>query len=119
MGDTGGHAAARRLWREYFINVDAVVFIVDASDPERFAESKSELNSLLCEPALQDVPFVILGNKIDKRGALSEPELRRELGVTMTTGKHAPRAKGVQSVEIFMCSVVLHAGYMDALNWMK
>merc|ERR1712098_308852 len=117
--DMGGHAAARRLWRDYFVKVDAIVFLVDASNSTRFEESRAELNSLFLDEQLQDVPFVILGNKIDAPGAVSEPELRRELGVTMTTGKPAPRTNGVRPVEIFMCSVVLGNGYMEALNWMK
>eukprot|EP01125_Pyxidicula_operculata_P005929 TRINITY_DN2072_c0_g1_i2.p1 TRINITY_DN2072_c0_g1~~TRINITY_DN2072_c0_g1_i2.p1 ORF type:complete len:132 (-),score=20.85 TRINITY_DN2072_c0_g1_i2:46-441(-) len=42
--DLGGHSIARRLWREYYADVDAVVFMVDALDKERFGESKKELD---------------------------------------------------------------------------
>jgi GTP-binding protein SAR1 len=56
--------------------VDAIVYLVDAADRERFTESKRELDSLLSDDGLAKVPFLVLGNKVDIPTAASEEELR-------------------------------------------
>ena len=37
--DLGGHAAARQLWTKYAAMADAIVFMLDANDPERIDEA--------------------------------------------------------------------------------
>ena len=56
--------------------MDAIVFLVDAVDKERFPESKKELDGLLSDDSLATVPFMVLGNKIDIPHAASEVRAR-------------------------------------------
>jgi len=118
--DLGGHETARKLWRDYFASgVDGVVFIVDAVDRVRFPEARKELESLLQSEELANVPFLVLGNKIDLGVAASEEDLRMQLGLYETYGKEARDVRPThRPIELYMCSVVRKMGYGDGFKWL-
>lgn len=102
--------------------MDAVVYLVDAYDKERFIESKKELDALLSDEALADVPFLVLGNKIDIPYAASEDELRFHLGLSNFTtgkGKVTLTQTNVRPLEVFMCSIVRKMGYGEGFKWLS
>jgi len=109
--DLGGHAQARRLWKDYYAATDGIVFFVDATDTARFQESKVELDMLLGDEELENVPILVLGNKIDSPAAVSEGSLRDAFGLfAMTTRSRV--------VEVYMCSVVKMMGYREGFVWL-
>ncbi len=55
----------RDLWGKFYSNADAVVFMVDSADTQRFEEAKRELYRILESAELKSVPILILGNKND------------------------------------------------------
>lgn len=140
--------SARKIWDRHFTDVDAIIYLVDAADRERIPEAKRELDvrgkllppagslcytahvphaiicvisqHLITHPALESVPFLVLGNKIDRRDALTEQELRATLNLTQTTGKDVTSAtEGVRPLELFVCSVVKRTGYDKGFNWLN
>jgi len=120
--DIGGHLTARRLWRDYYANVNGMVFVVDAADRTRFVEAEEELRNLLDDPCLARVPIAVLGNKIDIPVAASEEELRSSLGLYthMTCGRDLKKCdESVRPVELFMVSLVKKMGHVEALRWLS
>lgn len=120
--DLGGHQQVRKVWKEYFPAVDAVVFLIDVWDRQRLVESKAELDSLLLDEQVMNCPVLILGNKIDKIGALGEQEVRQIFNLNgITTGKgNVPRSDlSGRPMELFMCSVLKREGYGEAFRWLS
>lgn len=107
------------MWQNYIPDCNAIVFLIDSADSPRFEEAKKELNELLTLEALNHVPFLILGNKIDLPSAVSEEQLRSSLNLSVTTGKsNSPLPPNIRPIELFMCSVVRRQGFKEGFSWL-
>jgi GTP-binding protein SAR1 len=119
--DLGGHVQVRKIWNSYFPIADGIIFMVDASRPDRLAEAQVELQSLLKSTQLTNIPFLILGNKIDVDGAVSESVMAEKLELNLLrTGKSTSKSlnKGTRRIEIYMCTVLCGQGYGEGLLWL-
>jgi len=110
--DLGGHEQVRALWRDYYFEANAVIFVVDVADEERYEEAKNELHNLLNDKNLQDVIFLILGNKTDLK-----PEVTR-LEVVSLLGIQSQIDSG-RKIEVFLSSLLQDNSFQDAFKWLS
>lgn len=114
LWDIGGQARFRSMWERYCRGVSAIVYVVDAANPEKFADAKTELHSLLSKAPLENIPLLVLGNKIDLPGALGVEEIAEVLGLSAFDGKrdyccYAISAKDQINIDITLEWLTKHA----------
>jgi GTP-binding protein SAR1 len=112
--DLGGHEAVRHLWEDYVCESSAVLFVVDASDSDRLEEAGFELDALIGEKIVQDVPVAVLLNKCDLEEALPSSEICRRIQFG-----ELQRMQGPDKIALFRISVLRGEGYQAAFRWLS
>ena len=79
--DVGGRGQIRPLWRHYYQNTDALIFVVDSNDRERIGEARDELQRFLRETELENVLLLVFANKQDLPNAMSVAEVTDKLSL--------------------------------------
>lgn len=79
--DLGGQTNIRPYWRCYYANTNAIIYVVDSTDKERMGLTRKELFSMLEEEELKNVHLLVFANKQDMKGAMSEIEITKALGL--------------------------------------
>jgi ADP-ribosylation factor protein 1 len=81
MWDVGGQDKIRPLWRHYFQNTQAIIFVVDSNDRDRIVEAREELQRMLNEDELRDAILLVFANKQDLPNAMNAAEITDKLGL--------------------------------------
>lgn len=63
MWDVGGQDILRPMWKHYYVNSDAIIFVVDSQDKNRLEQAKKELHKMLAEEELKEAILLVLANK--------------------------------------------------------
>ena len=63
--DLGGQEKMRSVWDVYYLNSDAIIYVIDSNDFENFEESKNQFYLLLKNEALKNAILLIFANKQD------------------------------------------------------
>ena len=72
--DLGGQESTRSVWDVYFVNTDAIIYVIDTHDTN-FEESKNQFYKLLDNEALKNTIILIFANKQDLSGAKKVNEI--------------------------------------------
>ncbi|KAI0801916.1 Arl8a protein [Irpex lacteus] len=107
--DLAGQPRYRNIWDRYCNGVDAIVFVVDSTDQEKFEVAKFELHQLLHFPNLKGTPLLVLGNKNDLEGHATVNEIIQALDL----GKIQDRP-----VSCYSCSMKSQHNLDIVLQWL-
>lgn len=106
--DIGGQRTIRPYWKNYFEQVECLVYVVDSSDQKRLEETGVEFKDLLDEDKLCGVPVLVFANKQDLLNAKSPAEISECLD--LHTIKDRPW-------QIHPCSAKTGEGIQNGMEW--
>lgn len=87
--DVGGQARIRPLWRHYYQNTQALIFVVDSNDrvPARIERAREELHRMLQEEELRDCYLLVFANKQDMPEAMTLNEVTEAMDLKSLRGR--------------------------------
>eukprot|EP00010_Vexillifera_abyssalis_P001341 CAMPEP_0201555576 /NCGR_PEP_ID=MMETSP0173_2-20130828/49865_1 /ASSEMBLY_ACC=CAM_ASM_000268 /TAXON_ID=218659 /ORGANISM="Vexillifera sp., Strain DIVA3 564/2" /LENGTH=158 /DNA_ID=CAMNT_0047967433 /DNA_START=1 /DNA_END=477 /DNA_ORIENTATION=+ len=100
----------RWSWKDYFDNVDAIIYVVDSIDHDRFEKTAQELENFLKFDALKDAKLLILANKQDLSNPISLQEMRKKFKLDEISN----RQWNIQST----CAIS-GEGLSEGLDWLS
>ncbi|XP_077442059.1 E3 ubiquitin-protein ligase TRIM23 [Vanacampus margaritifer] len=109
--DVGGKHKLRPLWKHYYLNTQAVVFVIDSCHRDRLMEAHSELAKLLTEKELRDALLLIFANKQDVPGAVSVEEMTELLSLHKLCCGRSWHIQG--------CDARSGVGLHEGLDWLS
>lgn len=109
--DVGGQQKIRPLWKHYFFNTQAVIFVVDSSNRDRLAESCNELAKLVQEKELKEASLLIFANKQDVDNCISIESITENFGLFKLCCN--------RSWHIQACDVKSGFGLQDGIEWLS
>lgn len=106
--DIGGQDKLRALWRHYYANNDAIIFVVDCADETRLDTAREELTKLLNHDELRSSALLVFANKQDLPDAIPTRQLVERLRLSEVSN----REWYVQG-----CSAITGDGIFEGFDW--
>lgn len=110
--DVGGRDKMRPLFRHYYPNTNALIFVIDSNDKERLPEIKEEIDRTLLEDELRDTIVLFIANKQDLPNALTKDEIAERLELNKIRGHDWYITEGSATAGGTL-------GYYEGLEWLS
>jgi len=109
--DLGGSKALRSLWEKYYAEAHGLLYVVDASDPARFDESRDVLRQLHNNPDLAGIPLLVFANKQDAPGAVTPHEVMARFDLQQDESSSQPQ-------NVVGVAALSGEGIEDGIHWL-
>lgn len=106
--DVGGQDKIRILWKHYFVNTRALIYVVDSSDNDRIEETREILHNLCGEEELNGVPVLVFANKQDM-AVVGSKQMRDRLGFMNIKGRN---------IRLQETCAINGTGLKEGLDWL-
>ncbi|NXX33852.1 AR13B protein, partial [Nicator chloris] len=116
--DLGGGKRIRNIWRNYYAESYGVIFVVDSSDIERMEETKQAMIEVLQSPKIAGKPVLVLANKQDREGALSEADVIESLSLEKLVNEHKCLCQIEPCSAIMGCGKKIDKSIKKGLFWL-
>mmetsp|Transcript_30509 Transcript_30509/g.47413 ORF Transcript_30509/g.47413 Transcript_30509/m.47413 type:complete len:186 (-) Transcript_30509:125-682(-) len=114
LWDIGGQPRFRSMWERYCRGVNAILYVVDAADHDKFETTKKELHDLLSKPPLSRIPLLVVGNKNDLLEAVTQEQLIEILDLNSIQGRevccYSISAKNRDNIDKTLEWLIAHSG---------
>ncbi|VDN33650.1 unnamed protein product [Gongylonema pulchrum] len=110
--DLGGQDELQSLWHKYFDDCQALVFVVDSCDPQRFPEVGAAFRLVMDSEAVQKMPVLVVSNKSDLEECAGTEEIKdltsddRHLGDLALIPISALQGLNIERCVRWLCTVL-------------
>ncbi|KAK8809918.1 hypothetical protein WA158_000861 [Blastocystis sp. Blastoise] len=94
----------------YLNDCDAIIYVVDVSNPLRFAEAREELDYLFQNDLFLTIPIAICLNKIDRDNTPSPEDVLSQLNIHSINNMYRP-------LRVFKTSVIKRNTLVPVFTW--
>ena len=109
MWDVGGQESLRETWVRYFLGTQAVIFVVDSSDPQLLQLNRDEFQRVVHHEELENACFLVFANKQDADGAMDAAQV--SAGLALETIRD-------RNYHIQGCSALTGEGLNVGMDWL-